>query len=123
MCEVYNDSHCEAYRETERVARKQHRCDGCGAIIRPGRRYAYASGVFEGYPFSTHTCLPCERARKEFGKAHRVGVAPDALSEHLEECIREGDGDTKRWRILYARLRSRSRRASVTAAGGESDGR
>lgn len=112
MCEVSQDGYCDAYRETERTARKPHKCDACGATIKPGKRYAFASGIFDGEPFSTRSCLPCERARKEFGKAHRVGISPDALEEHLQECIAEGDGDTKRWRILYARLRSRIKRAA-----------
>ena len=49
----------EAYRETVRKARKEHRCYACGETIRRGDRYRYTSGVWDGRGESFRHCLQC----------------------------------------------------------------
>ena len=58
-----------------RKARKPYRCEeassrGCRrtAEIKPGTRYVYGSGVFEGMPYSWRMCLRCDRAWKRAWK-------------------------------------------------------
>lgn len=44
------------------VARKAHRCQECGATIRPGERYSSYSGLWEGEWESGKNCWPCHEA-------------------------------------------------------------
>ena len=58
---------CEApsfYVEKVRVARKEHRCTECNEEIKPGTKYHYAKGVWEGSFRSYHTCLVCDNMRR-----------------------------------------------------------
>jgi len=59
----------DCYRETERTARKAHRCCECMANIDPGERYVVCSGVSEGEGWSYKLCAFCcalaEQARNE----------------------------------------------------------
>jgi hypothetical protein len=54
------------YREEERTARLAHRCCECTGEIKPGDRYQYASGVWDGAPSSFKTCLLCVAAKKGY---------------------------------------------------------
>lgn len=57
MC--YVDDPAEVWNETERTARKSHRCCECGGHIPAGRRYLYFSGIHDGTPFSEHMHAEC----------------------------------------------------------------
>lgn len=46
-------------RETWRRARIAHRCCACRETIRPGDRYHYLSGVWDGNPGSYKHCARC----------------------------------------------------------------
>lgn len=50
---------CEVARSVIRTASKEHRCLECREPIRPGQRYEFTSGIFEGDPFSQKICLFC----------------------------------------------------------------
>lgn len=54
------------YRSRVRTARKDHHCYECGADIKPGDRYEYVSGVWDGCPGSHKTCLSCVEIRDHF---------------------------------------------------------
>lgn len=45
-------------------AKKEHRCDECGAEIMPGDRYEYVFGVWEGDASTWRTCMPCRDLRQ-----------------------------------------------------------
>lgn len=45
-------------RSIDRIARKQHRCFGCGCDIKKGESYRYTSGVWDE-PESFKHCLSC----------------------------------------------------------------
>lgn len=53
----------DAYVETTRRARKEHRCVECHKTIAPGELYQYVSGVWEGSASSFKTCLTCDAVR------------------------------------------------------------
>lgn len=57
MCD-YGESPT-AWSETWRTARKTHRCCACGETVRPGDRYHYLSGVWDGSPGSYKHCARC----------------------------------------------------------------
>jgi hypothetical protein len=70
----------EAFRRIERRARKMHRCCECKGLIRPGERYEYCSGVWDGEGASFKTCLDCSEIRQHdllecapcFGELHEA---------------------------------------------------
>lgn len=58
-------------REQVRTARKAYTCEEAGphgcrrtAQIKPGDRYAYGSGIYDGHAYSLRYCLRCSRAWK-----------------------------------------------------------
>lgn len=111
----------DVHHEKERKARKAYTCDEAGprgcrrtAQIKPGDRYVYYSGVFEGMPYSGRTCLRCHRARRRAWDRWRwdgpdegpgVGDLVGWMREH-------------RWERVWERDRSlRDRIARLRAAG------
>ena len=86
MCST--DGLAIAYRDLQRRARKQHRCDECDRLIPVGTSYVYVSGISEDhYPFTGHVHLECNalwiRIWKELCGGHGV-----MLLGGLEEEIR-----------------------------------
>ncbi len=59
MCDAYDTDGPSAWSETWRRARKAHGCCACGETIRPGDRYHYSSGVWEGRGESWKHCARC----------------------------------------------------------------
>lgn len=55
MCTILRES-------TERVARKLHRCSGCGGSILPGWRYVETGLVSSDGPYSWREHVPCHAA-------------------------------------------------------------
>lgn len=75
---------CEVARSVIRTARREHHCHECREQIRPGQRYEYTSGIFEGEPFSQKVCLFCV----EIGNAlYCDGRAFGMLWEDIEDQI------------------------------------
>lgn len=62
MCFDYDP--CEAYTEVYRRARKNHRCDSCGALISAGSVYLNETWIFEGEPGSSKICARCGLQRE-----------------------------------------------------------
>jgi hypothetical protein len=54
----------EAFFQTARRARVQHRCCECGDLISVGEQYEYVSGVWDGRGASFKTCAQCAGVRK-----------------------------------------------------------
>jgi len=75
-------------------ARKSHRCEECGATIKPGEQYEYVAGKWEGHLDEFKTCLRCLEIRRYVtdmvpcfcwvhGNLHND--AKDAISEYAHE--------------------------------------
>ena len=60
MCDVVDDGP-SCWRSEWRRARKPHTCVGCVETIRPGDRYHYSSGIWDGDPDSFKHCARCWR--------------------------------------------------------------
>lgn len=58
MCDFGSDGPA-AWCETWRRARIEHKCCACWETIRPGDRYHYASGVWDGHGDSFKHCARC----------------------------------------------------------------
>ena len=54
-----------AFRQKERVARRDHECCECYGTIKAGTRYMYSSGVWDGQGSSFKTCLRCDAVRDD----------------------------------------------------------
>lgn len=64
------------------TARKPQTCYECGDPIRPGDRYEFVSGCWDGGWASFHTCLTCREIRNEFSCE---GWVYETLREATEE--------------------------------------
>lgn len=70
-------------RDETRIARKEHTCGECRQAIRPGEKYTYEVGVFEG-AIETHiTCWLCRCIRRDF---FPCGFFYGRLREDFYEC-------------------------------------
>jgi hypothetical protein len=49
----------EAFQSYMRKARKIHGCCECGVAIKPGDKYQYSSGIWDGEPSSYKQCMSC----------------------------------------------------------------
>lgn len=80
-------------RETERKARKQHKCSLCGAVIRVGETYLdHADNMIDSATvYQGKECLPCQPVKKEFLSSSYADEG------YNEENIREWWCDTKCW--------------------------
>lgn len=50
----------DLYKETERKARKEHRCDACGVLIKPSDRYTHVTHIYDGRARSLKRCQCCQ---------------------------------------------------------------
>lgn len=112
MCSLDLET-CPVWRETPRVARKQHCCFSCGSDIRQGEAYLSLSYVFDGSAGTEKACFPCWWVLEVFGSAHAMKPMPSNLYGAVEECIGDGEDD---WRPEMALLKRRYR---VSASGRE----
>ena len=64
---------------SERNARKEHRCDLCGEIIRVGEKYIRFSGKYDGMMFDQKLHLLCNQIISEFCRANNEEEYSDDL--------------------------------------------
>src|SRR5688500_8611718 len=109
MCEIDFDGYCSGWRETPRMARKEHKCKPCGGVIRRGENYIEHFDIYEGEANREACCLACDRDREEFCKAHHVKIGPGSWLHYLSECIYDDghDEESRRWLPLLERLKQR----------------
>ncbi len=69
---------------TWRKARKQHTCCECGDPIKPGDRYEYVSGCWDGRWDDHHTCKTCVAIRERYCPH---GWCYGELAQQIEECL------------------------------------
>jgi hypothetical protein len=112
---------CAFQRADWRVARKEHRCDECGRVIRPGERYRVAAGKWGGDFSTCKRCPHCEavagalRDRLPCYCDYWHGLwQDDGLPDHLDDLRRAETGD---W-FYVLRLIARAKQARRAAAGG-----
>lgn len=115
MCEIDTDfDRCQVWDPKQRVARKEHRCDACGATIAAGEKYVHISSLFDGQWDKARSCLPCDEVAKRFGEEHRLVPHPTSLVEQIEECIQWDEESARKWRPT---LRAIQRRRPQTGGG------
>ena len=52
----------EFYDCSDRRAKKEHKCDFCNKTIRPGEKYSYEKGKYDGEFFTRKLCNTCALA-------------------------------------------------------------
>ena len=121
MCSIDLDP-ASLWNEREVRARKQHTCDCCGGLIRPGSVYVRHFSICDGDVTIEKCCAPCKAARVEFAAAdgHMMGT-PSYSMEMLRECVAEAfsedlTDEDKRWRVLLSGMRRRGRAARRATA-------
>lgn len=53
------DEYCDLFEERAVVARKNHRCEECGATIQKGEKHEVAKGLYEGQWSEARRCPAC----------------------------------------------------------------
>lgn len=111
MCDFYADEVADIWRVREVRARKSYSCLCCRGSIAVGKQYQYTFTLFDGEVYQERLCLPCARVQKAFGEEHRYYPGGNELVESLQQCVDEGDDDSKRWRLMLYRIGARRRAA------------
>lgn len=101
-----------AYNEKVRKARKAHLCGDCRGDIKPGERYLYMSGIWEGKPENFSRCMDCQHLRCEIKRDTQDDACMfiGGLYTWLCECHNE---TARRWIAMfntYAPLRNSKRK-------------
>lgn len=75
------------YKESERKAKKEHKCCECNGLIQKGERYIVANGIWDNKPMEFKTCLDCYNLRNEVIKTlspHDDLLAFEELAVEIE---------------------------------------
>lgn len=97
----------EVWSETERKARKPHKCSCCHGTIAAGQNYWTHFSVLDGDNTTEKICAACYTDREVFAYVHDGTLCtPGALPEMLQECIAEGDKDGSQWAEMLKRIRA-----------------
>jgi hypothetical protein len=116
MCVVdFDGDYCTVWNERTVTARKAYRCSCCGGPIQPGEKCVYHFSVYDHHPTSERCCLACDRVRQEFTAGHDVEIRPGYIQFALENCIADGDEDSKMWRVALDEIRARAARTREVA--------
>ena len=74
----------EFHRAKVVTARKTHYCIECGEEIKPGDRYEYVVGKWDGMLETISTCSICLKIRDEYCPH---GYCDGSLRETIQECL------------------------------------
>ena len=96
--DTYHDDLPEVHTTQVRAARKPHACYECGETIRPGAKYEYVRGLWDGRWYTFRTCTRCLMVRRkffvswiygmmveDFEAAHGVDYR-DGIPDHIQPC-------------------------------------
>lgn len=104
MCVIHLEP-CLLWHETERKARKEHKCSCCWRTIRVGEEYSVHFSVFEGVTDSEKCCGECDHDRHCFADVHEnMMCVPSHLPELFRECISEEPESADDWQPIIDRI-------------------
>lgn len=84
---MFEGTEPQAFNETKRKARKDHKCCECHSVIPKGDSYIYASGIWDGEPNSYKTCSICDDARREYIQSTKEMVCFGYLGEAIADTL------------------------------------
>jgi hypothetical protein len=76
----YAEGVCDIYREEFRKARKEHKCDACCSLIRPGDYYCNLFTLYDGNTENIKRCGSCQRTHEHLRalcRAKDIDMWPD----------------------------------------------
>jgi len=96
----------EFYEQSERTARKQHKCSECGRPIHSGERYEYVAAKNDGELWQAKTCCRCLAVRN-YVQAHVPCFCwyHHNMLEDADNEMREHAWQVPGMRMEYGRLR------------------
>lgn len=71
------DERYAVYRETQRRAIKEHRCDACDEPIARGHKYCVVTWVFDGSAGGVKRCLRCQAIHEHLRGLGEYDMWPD----------------------------------------------
>ena len=83
------DGPAEFYETKRPRAKKEHKCEDCGEVIKIGETYRRDSGKFDGDFFDIITCNLCDEIRQAFTCADydQAGPPPGELWSDIQEMM------------------------------------
>jgi hypothetical protein len=118
VCEFGSDGGADFWSITQPKARKEHRCNDCGATIGRGEVYERAWWVYEGEATSSKRCMACSHTNDDFANHHDAGTFPGGLVSVITECFVEnfqGGGGWMRWGRQLVAMKRRRQAAQAVA--------
>lgn len=110
----------EVWRSSVVKARKEYRCEECAYRIKPGEKYEYVWGIWEGCQGSFRTCAHCLELRRWvknslpcFCWAH--GNLLDDCRNAIEDAYDRARDEVRGLRFGYLRLRVKHKRLMLLA--------
>lgn len=102
---------CDVWSETQRTARKAHRCSSCRGPIGPGERYTVHFSIYDREMTRAKLCGLCLADRMEFTESHGGDLLipdPASFPTLLRECIGEDEESARRWTPMLTVLEARA---------------
>lgn len=95
------------YAKSVRKARKQYRCNECGAAIQVGHAYQYVFGVWDGNADFHRTCIVCVDLADwaESAAGHQICWSHGNMLDEIQECLFECDAPKPGVRFGWVRRR------------------
>ena len=117
MCDVELEP-SDAWTETERTARKEHRCSACRGRIAAGSRYLVHFSKYEGAIITGKLCGDCRADRDTFCRSHyALTCTPSYFPTLLADCIADGDEESEQaWKPMLAAMQARAARSASARA-------
>lgn len=92
-----SDDPAEFCHEEIRTAKKVHVCCECGCEIKPGQKYEYVFGKWDGDIKIFKTCFPCACIRKDLFCTWSYGYLYEDLRQYFEDRDDYEKGDDYKW--------------------------
>ena len=90
MCMADDGEYGRFSTHKDRKARKDHRCNECGRVIKRGETYRYFSGEHDGSIYTSKMCAHCQSAASLLQKecdGYLLEAVEEDLSEHIHELL------------------------------------
>ena len=99
----------EVINGKERVAKKEHTCDWCGGVIKPGEKYDWSSNKHDGdlYEWKTHSHCSAVASHYDMYDLCDDGLTSDDFIEQLHEIFFDEFSSAELSKLLYDKLENK----------------
>ena len=81
------DDGYEEIAQYMKYSKSKHKCGECGKTIKPGEKYEYYKGRFDGEFHIHKTCIDCLSLREHFFGDWIFESTWEMFQEHMDECF------------------------------------